>query len=199
MTFLQRANVAPSRLGILPGTFNPVTVAHLAMAEAGLQTVDEVVFVLPKAFPHKPYTGASFEERVEMLRAVLPAESRFSIATTNGGLFREIADEFHAELGQATQLSFLCGRDAAERIAGWDYGDPDAFRTMLREFNLLVAARHGEYEVPHEFRGVIERIELCGPFDHVSSTEVRERIREGKPWQHLVPRQIHHRARKIYE
>src|ERR1035441_4869907 len=34
MEFLRRSKDRPYRLGVLPGTFNPVTVAHLALAEA---------------------------------------------------------------------------------------------------------------------------------------------------------------------
>lgn len=199
MEFLQRAVRTASRVGILAGTFNPMTVAHLAMAEAGLRTVDEVVFVLPRTFPHKRYTGASFEERIEMLQAVLPSDSRFSIATSNAGLFRDIAAEFRAVFGPDTLLTFLCGRDAAERIAAWDYGEPGVFQAMLRQFNLLVAARQGEYDVPDELSGAIERLELDGPYDHVSSTEVRDRIQQSKSWEHLVPPAIHDRVRKIYE
>ena len=56
MEFFRRAAGRPNRLGILPGTFNPVTVAHLALAHAALRHVDEVVFVLPRVFPHKNYT-----------------------------------------------------------------------------------------------------------------------------------------------
>ena len=198
MRFLQRAPVAASRIGILPGTFNPVTVAHLAMAEAGLAAVEEVVFVLPQIFPHKTYTGASFEDRIGMLQSVLPQDSRFSIATTEGGLFRDIAAEYRAAFGPEAHLSFLCGRDAAERIATWDYGEPDAFESMLDEFHLLVAARQGEYEVPVKLQNRIAPLELSGPYDHVSSTEVRARIQQGADWEHLVPSQIHDRVRRIY-
>jgi nicotinate-nucleotide adenylyltransferase len=198
MQFLQRADMVVTRLGILPGTFNPVTVAHLAVAQAGLSAVDEVVFLLPRAFPHKPYTGASFEDRIEMLQSVLPRDSRFSIASSQSGLFKDIAAEYRADFGSGTQLSFLCGRDAAERIATWDYGEPRAFQSMLRQFNLLVAARHGEYEVPDELHDAIVPLELRGPYDHVSSSEVRDRIRQGRDWEHLVPPAIHEKVRKIY-
>src|ERR1039458_7945743 len=68
------------RLGVLPGTFNPVTVAHLALAEAALTIVDEVVFVLPRQFPHKTYSGAAFEQRAELLEMALEGEPRFSAA-----------------------------------------------------------------------------------------------------------------------
>jgi nicotinate-nucleotide adenylyltransferase len=198
MQFLQRADGIVTRLGILPGTFNPVTVAHLAVAQAGLRAVDEVVFVLPRAFPHKAYTGASFEERLDMLQSVLPRESQFSIATSQSGLFKDIAAEYRSAFGSETQLTFLCGRDAAERIATWDYDEPRAFHSMLRHFNLLVAARHGEYEVPDELHAAVARLELRGPYDHVSSSEVRDRIRQGREWEQLVPPAIHEKVRKIY-
>ena len=59
--FVQRASGIPRRLGILPGTFNPPTLAHIALARAALAQVDEVLFVLPREFPHKPYQGATFD------------------------------------------------------------------------------------------------------------------------------------------
>ena len=53
--FFRRAEGRPRRLGILPGTFNPPTRAHVALAEAALGEVDEALFVLPRSFPHKEY------------------------------------------------------------------------------------------------------------------------------------------------
>ncbi len=198
MQFFQTAEGIPARLGILPGTFNPVTVAHLALAEAALSFVDEVVFVLPRAFPHKVYVGASFEQRVQMLRSALHGHAYFSIAVSEGGLFVDIAAECRAAYRPGTRLTFLCGRDAAERIAQWDYGQDGAFDSMLRQFDLLVAARAGAYQVPDECKGAIERLELPGLFDHVSSTEIRERIAHGEEWEHLVPPEIREQAKEIY-
>src|SRR6476659_1697686 len=125
MRFFRRASTASKPLGVLPGTCNPVTLAHLALARAALTHVEEVVFVLPRVFPHKDYSGASFEDRVAMLTAALD-DPAFSIATADGGLFVEIARECRLEYGQDLRVSVLCGRDAAERIVGWDYGRPDA-------------------------------------------------------------------------
>src|ERR1017187_5346691 len=132
MEFFWRSAKKPCRLGVLPGTFNPVTVAHVALAEGALAVVDEVVFVLPRQFPHKTYSGASFEQRVELLSMALAGEPRFSVAACEGGLFAEIAGECREAYGTDVRLSFLCGRDAAERIANWDYGSPRAFLEMLR-------------------------------------------------------------------
>src|SRR5664279_3363104 len=100
MEFLRRSKDMPCRLGVLPGTFNPVTVAHLALAEAALSVVDEVVFVLPRRFPHKTYSGAGFEQRAELLVMALSGEPRFSAAACEGGLFVEIAGECHEAYGE---------------------------------------------------------------------------------------------------
>ncbi len=137
MEFLLRRGGKPCRLGVLPGSFNPVTVAHLALGQAALSVVDEVAFVLPRQFPHKTYSGASFEQRMELLTLALADQPRFSAAVSDNGLFVEIAGECREAYGADVRLSFLCGRDAAERIVNWELGHPGA-REMLREFDLLV-------------------------------------------------------------
>jgi nicotinate-nucleotide adenylyltransferase len=195
--FFRRAPGAPRRLGILSGTFNPPTRAHLALARAALAEVDEVLFVLPRVFPHKPYEGASFEQRIEMLVAACAGEPRFSIGATGRGLFIEIAGECRREYPGAT-LAFLCGRDAAERIVNWDYGRPGAFAAMLDVFELLVAARGGDYVPPEAFASRIHTLQMDANYDEVSATEVRDRMGRGASWEELVPPEIVPMVRKIY-
>jgi nicotinate-nucleotide adenylyltransferase len=180
------------RIGVLPGTFNPPTHAHLALAEAALPHVDRVVFVLPEVLPHKDYSGVSFEDRLALLRAV--ATPPFEVAVTKGGLFIDIARSFD----QQHQPVFLCGRDAAERIVNWDYGDPAAFLRMLDEFEMLVASRNGDYEPPAHMAHRIRPLALSADCNDISATEVRNRIRAGRPWEHLVPHAIHNRVKQLY-
>jgi nicotinate (nicotinamide) nucleotide adenylyltransferase len=198
MTFFVRAGVQPRSLGVFPGSYNPPTRAHLALAEAALAFVDEVVFVIPRAFPHKAFEGASFEQRVEMLRAVAGTNPGFSAAATEGGLFLEIARECREEYDSAPRLYFLCGRDAAERIVNWDYGHPDVVPKMLDEFELLVAARYGAYTPPPGIESKVHLLGLDRDYSEVSATEVRERIREGRPWRHLVPDVIAGDVLRVY-
>lgn len=198
MEFYRRAKGRPSHLGVFPGTFNPITVAHLALARAALSLVDEVVYILPRRFPHKEYAAASFAQRVELLCASVGDSPASSVAAADGGLFIEIAGECRTAYGQDTLLTFLCGRDAAERIVNWDYGRPGACAEMLRQFDLLVAARRGEYLPPPEFSQAIRPLVLAGDFDEVSATEVRERLACGEPWEHLVPAAARQAIGKIY-
>ena len=197
MEFFRRATGRPTRLAVFPGSFNPVTVAHVALAEAALTIADEVVFVLPRIFPHKLYAGASFAERVELLCMALGDRVNFSIAASEGGLFVEIAEECRRAYGDI-QLSFLCGRDAAERIANWDYGEPDAFQAMLRQFDILVAARSGRYLPEKTQRASFTALDVPPGLDHVSASEIRARIARGEHWEHLVPPAVQQRVREIY-
>jgi nicotinate (nicotinamide) nucleotide adenylyltransferase len=197
LEFFRRAGGVPGRLGILPGTFNPVTVAHIAIGEAALRHVDEVVFVLPRLFPHKHYTGASFEQRIAMLCAAAAANPAFSVACSPGGLYIDIAGDCRTEYG-AVELACICGRDAAERILEWDYGRPGVPEEMLRNFNLLVAARAGEYTPPPHWNQAIRPLALPGSLDEVSATEVRTRAAANADWEHLVPPQIREQVRRIY-
>lgn len=198
MEFFRRAAGAPRRLGVFPGTFNPPTRAHVALARAALAQVGEVVFVLPHTFPHKTYEGASFEDRVRMLEAALEDNPRFSIAASRGGLFIEIARECREVYGPSAELFLLCGRDAAERIVGWDYGEPGEIQRQLSEYRLLVAPRQGGYEPPADLKAGVCLLEIEGGYDDVSATLVRERIRGGGEWESLVPPQIVETVRQVY-
>lgn len=198
LEFFRRAVGEPRALGVLSASFNPPTCAHLALARAALEVVDEVLFVLPREFPHKVYEGASFDQRMEMLLAATEGVARHSVASSEGGLFVEIAGECREAYGKRTALAFICGADAAERVLTWDYGRPDAVERMLEQFELLVAPRAGGFEAPRGLDGRIRWLSLDAALAKVSATQVRERVRRGEGWEHLVPPAIVPVVRRIY-
>jgi len=108
-----------TRVALFPGAFNPPTIAHLAIARAARQWAGEVVWTLPRAFPHKAFEGAGFDVRLAMLRQLLEGEPGSSVAIASGGLYVEMADEAREFFGAGVEIGLLCGRDAAERIAAW--------------------------------------------------------------------------------
>ena len=197
MKFHQRSRTGTGRLGVLAGGFNPPTVAHVALAAAARNHVDQLLCVVPRAFPHKQYFGATIEQRIDMLASLELTIPR-SIAITEQGLFIDIARECRAEFGPGIHLSFLCGRDAAERILTWDYGRTGVVEEMLDQFELLVASRDGDFKPALEFQHRIHSLVMPAGHDQVSSTEVRERIARGEAWEHLVPENIVERVREIY-
>jgi nicotinate (nicotinamide) nucleotide adenylyltransferase len=179
------------RIALFPGAFNPPTIAHLAIARAARQWAGEVVWTLPRAFPHKAFEGAPFEVRLAMLRRLLQSEPGFSLAIASGGLYVEMADEARDFFGPGVDIGLLCGRDAAERIASWDYGTPGVFEAMIERYSLLVAGRAGSLylPLPHHAERII-CLTMDPAFDAVSSTEVRRRLESGQTWRHLVPEPV---------
>ena len=195
--YYRRLPSKPRKLGILAGSFNPPTIAHLELANAAGLQVDEVLCVVPRVLPHKEYFGATVEQRAEMLLLSGLAVPH-SIASSGKGLFIDIARECRTHYDADTRLYVICGRDAAERILTWDYGRPGVVEEMLHEFELLVAPRGGGFQAPVEFQRRIHSLDLRGEHDAVSSSEVRQRIARGEPWEHLVPPAIVERVREIY-
>jgi nicotinate (nicotinamide) nucleotide adenylyltransferase len=193
----ERAPVS-QRVVLFPGTWNPPTIAHLEIARAALADADEVIWVLPRAFPHKDFEGADFESRKRMIERIVHDTPGFSAAISTGGLYAEIAREARELLGSRADISLAMGRDAAERIANWDYGRPGFFDDFVREYKLLVAARSGDYSPARNHAGRITALQMGRTWDDVSSTEVRRRILEGGEWKHLVPAAIHDMVQILY-
>ena len=168
------------------------------LAEAGLSVVDQVLFVLPRVLPHKSYEGVGFTDRLRMLEAATRDLPQSSLAVTSRGLFEDIARECREAFGEAVELKFLCGRDAAERAVNWDYGKPGAFLEMLGGFELLVAPRSGGFQAPPEMRARIHNLPVPSKYEEVSATQVRNLIARGQPWRHLVPEPIAGLVEELY-
>ena len=183
------------RLGVLGGAYNPMTLAHLAMADAVVQTFDlhEVLFVLPEVPPHKTIFGATLEQRLAMMQLAVTDCPYATVGLSTHGLF---IDMYHALLAVYTsqpQVFFLTGRDAAERILTWHYEDaPAALRQMFTSFELIVCDREGAFRLPDNPLLVpyVQRIHRCAlpaSYNAVSSTEVRQRCQQGRAIDTLVP------------
>jgi cytidyltransferase-like protein len=188
------------KIGLFSGGFNPPTNAHLSLLRAAARELDFVAFVLPRVYPHKDLAGVPLEARIEMLSSLDP-DADYSILVADQGLFIDIAREFRRDVRQDVDLHFICGRDAAERIVSWDYGDGDGIADQLREYRLLVASRQGEYKSPADLRQSIRTLAMESGYDEVSSTLVRELLvqdRNDESWTTLVPASIAPLVRKVY-
>jgi nicotinate (nicotinamide) nucleotide adenylyltransferase len=198
LQFLRRASTGADRVAVFPGAWNPPTVAHVEIARAALNHAGEIVWVLPRAFPHKKFDAAGFAARCRMLELVTELDPHFSAAVSDGGLYAEIAEEARDAFGDGVEVALVCGRDAAERIESWNYGIPDFHDQMLERYPLIVAARAGDYEAPERHRNRISRLALGEDYNDISSSEIRRRIDAGEAWRHLVPALIADLVETLY-
>jgi len=192
LRFWKGSAVHAGKVGVLSGAFNPPTIAHQAVAAAARAQhgLDQVLFLVPESFPHKDYEGATFDDRIAMLRAAVAGDSGYAIASSDQGFFIDIARQVREACGDEVEISLICGKDAAERIVGWDYGEGLSFGEQLREFQMLVASRKGEYRPPVEYADQILNVRLSDALDAVSSTQVREAVTAGGEWHGWVTSEV---------
>ncbi len=184
-----------ARLGVLGGAYNPITRAHLLLARCSKEQfkLHEIIFVLPKILPNKPVVDTSIEQRLEMMRLGTAAIPYISLGLCTHGLFLDICAALQKVYPQSPEIFFITGRDAAERILNWPYPDPaEALARMFAGFQLLVFERKGTLKLRknpliRQYSNRIHTLRLSENIDHISSTEVRQRILAGQSIKELVP------------
>lgn len=185
---------ADRRIGILSAAFNPITIAHVALARSAYQTfqLHEILFVLPITQPHKSIHDAPIEARLQMMALAIQSHPAFAIGICTHGLFIDIGRAVEKAYPPQTRRWFITGRDAAERILTWPYPDPaEALAELFARAELLVADRQGAFVLPQMpvVRAHAERIHhlpLPEAYSHVSATEIRTRLAKGDDVSGLV-------------
>jgi nicotinate-nucleotide adenylyltransferase len=198
MQFLRPPASDARKIALFAGAFHPPTIAHAALADAALARVEQTVWVLPRRFPHKDYSGVSLERRCEMILAA----TNCPLAIAEENYFFEMARELGRTLPEA-EVHLLLGEDGAERLFTWDYGlSPEATQRMLlenlRQFPLLSARRAGAAPLPAIYSPFVHWLDLPATAWGVSSTEIRTRIAAGMEWREHVPAGIHALVADVY-
>jgi nicotinate-nucleotide adenylyltransferase len=183
------------RLGILGGSFNPVHFAHLAMAQEAWYRLELAsVLLVPVArnpLREGPPEGATDEQRLAMLRLVCHEDSRFIVDASEvrqGGTSYTIETLKRLKSRNPdAELYLLIGADSALSLPRWK---------DIREFGelcaIVVCNRPGEADLsagfPQELLDLELRLEYMPlPPLAISSSEIRRRIRLGKPVRYFVP------------
>jgi nicotinate-nucleotide adenylyltransferase len=170
------------RIGVFGGTFDPVHVGHLAIAQAALDTadLDRVVFVPARRSPLKEHGPAAGEEdRLAMLEAAVKGEPRFSVSRSE--LDRpepSYTVDTLEDLKSEGDLFLILGSDALADLPKWR--SPDRIRALAK---LLVARRPGAPEPDASSRARA----FDAPCLDISSRELRARASRGLSLRYLVP------------
>lgn len=184
------------RIAIFGGSFNPIHIGHLIMAENALTDLDldEVVFAPAGDPPHKSTTGlAPAADRFAMVEAAIAGRSGFRASRLDlddaGPSYTWRLLERFAEEEPGSTLWFLMGGDSVRDFTTWQR--PDRIMELAR---LAVVERPG-YEITlgstpllPELPFRADRIEA--PLCDVSSTDIRERIRAQRSIRFLVPESV---------
>lgn len=173
-------------IGLYGGSFNPVHLGHLLVAQAAREelALHRLFFIPAAQSPFKPESKlAPAEERLRMLRLALAGHPECAIddqEVRRGGISYSILTvRDYARRYPGASLYYLIGADHAPLLPKWRDADELAQRA---EF--IIIPRPGEPERPlaTPFRGRRLRGFPLG----VSSSEIRDRIRRGLPVDLLV-------------
>ncbi len=172
---------ANMKLGLYGGSFDPVHLGHLLVAQAACEEfgLDRLCFIPAAQSPFKPGSEpAPATARLQMLRLALAGQPHYEVDAqeiTRGGVsFTIDTVQHYRRCFPAARLFWLIGADHVAKLPLWREAEDLAARV---EF--LVIPRPGEPSVPFPapFRGEMLKGFPLG----VSSSQIRARVKSGLP------------------
>lgn len=184
------------KIGILGGTFDPVHLGHLIIAEETLSALglNRVIFV-PAGDPWmKAGTPiSSGPNRLAMVHAAVTGNPAFHVSPIeldrSGPSYTvETLEELQADYGSQTEYFFIIGADALKDFGQWR--NPER---VLELCTLAVVGRpaQGTFDLSlleSTLPGIRKRVvDVDGVDINVSATDIRGRVAEGRSIRYLVP------------
>lgn len=177
------------RIGILGGTFNPIHMGHLILAEEALYKLklDKVIFVPSYIPPHKAVeVGVRPQDRLKMAGLAIQDNPAFSVSTyeidsKKRSYSIETLREFRRIYGEDTELFFITGSDLLKDLFSWK-----EVNEIFKISKFIVANRPGYpvEDIPKEVETVV-----ITPIE-ISSEDIRKRLKSGRPIRYLVPEKV---------
>lgn len=180
------------KLCVLQGTFNPIHKAHLLMAEYALKNfaIDKVIFIPAARPPHKIYDENFSIHRYNMTKIATQSYKNFFTSDIeykfNGKSYTyltilKLYDLYNIE----GKINFIIGSDAFEKIESWY--ETDKLKKLV---DFIVFMRENNYSEKK-----FEKLKNSGynfkiakmNFIDISSTEIRERIKQNQDISQYVP------------
>jgi nicotinate-nucleotide adenylyltransferase len=176
------------KIGILGGTFNPVHLGHLILAEEAREKLglDKIIFVPANLPPHKDNGDiAAGSLRLEMLKLAIKDNKYFDVSDIEiNRQGRSYTIDTIREFNQkypSDELYFIIGSDLLKYLDAWK--DLNEINTMVK----FIAATRPGYpleKIPAYIRTLgIRAVDVSG-------FEVRRCIKENKSFRYLVPESV---------
>ncbi len=185
------------RIGLFGGTFNPIHMGHLAIAQMALEkfTLDKIIFIPSNQPPHKNIVHlAPAEDRYELVKCAIEGNSRFAVSdveTLRAGKSYTVDTlrHFREMYSDRIKMFFIIGGDTFSTLPTWKNIDE-----VLKYVTFIVVNRPGY--TPPELRKKIQHLMVTKPGIDISSSYLRNRIASGKSVRYLVPETVFHYIEK---
>lgn len=193
--------VVPGSIGVFGGTFDPIHVAHLAVAEEAAETLglERVLFIPAGEPPHKPGRDITpAEHRLAMVELAIAGNERFAVdrrelERAGPSYTVDTLEALAAGVGTGTapDLTLILSADAFLGLMTWR--EP---RRILELARIVVAPRDGSPDAGPDFlaKALPDRPDLAGratfldgPRLRLSASELRARAAAGRSLRYLVP------------
>jgi nicotinate-nucleotide adenylyltransferase len=189
------------RVGVFGGTFDPVHLGHLILAEQCREQakLDQVLFVPAARPPHKlDRELTKFEQRVEMLGLAISGQPAFRIDAREknrpGPSYTYVTLEELRQHQPGADFFLIIGADSLHDLPGWVQP-----RRILELAALLVVPRPGfemaeletlrqSFKLPDDFPLRLQMVHA--PLIDIASRDVRQRISQGRSVRYLIPRAV---------
>jgi nicotinate-nucleotide adenylyltransferase len=175
------------RIGLFGGSFDPVHLGHLLVAQAAIEELglNRMFFIPAAQSPFKPENKpVPASSRLQWLRLALAGKTNCEIdeqEIRRGGISYAIETlRDYARRFPKAELFYLIGADNVAKLQEWREANELA---RLAQFVVIPRPGQAPANLPSPFRGQM----LKGfPFD-VSSSQIRARVKAGLSIDHLVP------------
>lgn len=184
-------------IGLMGGSFNPIHCGHVALARAALESgrVERVLFLPTGNPPHKKEGLADKFDRLRMVELAVEHEAGMAVCREeidrDGVIYTvDTLAALKRKMPDCT-LTYLIGADTLRALGTWRRAE-----TVIERCKFLVMMREGETRE--------EVIRLAGLWTQrgaqidfldarkmdISSTQIREQIQKGLPFERLVPQAV---------
>lgn len=185
----------PYRVGLLGGTFDPVHIGHLILAEEAREQLDlSVVYFVPAGDPpHKRDRRlAPVEHRVRMAELAVAGNAQFQVSRVDADRLGphytiDMVNIFCQQMPPGGELYFLMGYDSLAELPTWHKP-----QELVAACHLVALTR---YAVPLDWDyleaklpGIRDRVTLLDmPELEIASNQIQLRVRTGRSIRYLVP------------